>query len=224
MVTRKIWDGAVRLFHWSQLVLLAGLWWSAEQELYGIHMTLAYVLAALLLSRLIWGLIGSDTARFAHFVKSPRQVWQWWRFGRHQKVAGHHPVSAYMIVLLLTLVLLQFISGLMTSDQVLTDGPLVALVSPELVALASSFHQLNLDILLVLTAVHVLAAVGHQLRGDRLVQAMITGRQQEQLLPPAAELKFRPFWHYLLLFVLFFTGFYVWQGEHVLALLAADLA
>lgn len=224
MGTRKIWDGAVRLFHWSQLILLGALWWSAEQELYGVHMSLAYVLAALLLSRLGWGFIGSDNARFSHFIKSPAQVWRWWRQRPQPKVAGHNPLSGYMIVLLLTFVLLQFGSGLMTSDQVLTDGPLVAFVSSEWVALASSFHQLNLDILLILIAIHVAAALWHQYRGDRLVQAMLSGQQQAALLPAETVLKFRPFWHYLLLFVLILSGFYLWQGDTVLALLAADLA
>ena len=75
MQKSKIWDGAVRIFHWSQVLLLAGLWYSADQEWYGLHMTLAYTLAALLLSRLVWGVFGSENARFSHFVTSPRQVW-----------------------------------------------------------------------------------------------------------------------------------------------------
>lgn len=217
----KIWDGAVRFFHWSQLLLLAGLWYSAEQELYGIHMTLAYSLAALLLARLVWALMGSDNARFSHFVRSPLHLLRWWKTPEKPKANGHNPVSGYMVLLLLLLVLLQFISGLMTTDDVLTEGPLVAMVDSSLVALASSFHRLNLDILLVFIAVHVLAAFWHQWQGDKVISQLVTGKSE---LPLSKPLSFKKFYWFLLLVLLFGFGFYSWQGEQLWLLLQADLA
>ena len=148
MQKSKIWDGAVRIFHWSQVLLLAGLWYSADQEWYGLHMTLAYTLAALLLSRLVWGVIGSENARFSHFVKSPRQVWLWLQQSPKPADAGHNPLSGYMVILMLTLILLQFVTGLMTSDDILTEGPLVALVPSAWVGIAST--RLNAEMLRVM--------------------------------------------------------------------------
>lgn len=217
----KIWDGAVRFFHWSQLLLLGGLWYSAEQELYGIHMTLAYSLAAVLLARLVWALMGSDNARFSHFVRSPVALFRWLRTPGKPKPNGHNPASGYMVVLLLLLVLLQFITGLMTTDDVLTEGPLVAVVDSSWVALASSFHRLNLDILLVLISVHVLAALWHQWRGDKVISQLVTGKSEQPLTQP---LRFKKFYWFLLLLLLFGFGFYSWQGEQLWLLLQADLA
>ena len=28
----QLWDKAIRIYHWSQLLLLVGLWFSAEQH------------------------------------------------------------------------------------------------------------------------------------------------------------------------------------------------
>lgn len=217
----KIWDSAVRFFHWSQLILLCGLWYSAEQEWYGVHMTLAYLLAAILLARLVWAFAGSDNARFRHFVHSPATVWRYWRSKQQAQSAGHNPLSGYMVVTLLLLVLLQFVSGLMTTDDVLTEGPLVSMVDSRLVAIASSFHRVNLNILLFFIAVHVLAAVWHQLQGDKVVSQMLTGYRDKPVLQP---LRFFAFSRYLLLVLLLAIGFYLWQGEQVWALLQADLA
>lgn len=223
MELRKLWDGAIRFFHWSQLLLLAGLWWSAEQELYGIHMTLAYLLASLLFSRICWGLFGSENARFGHFLKSPIATWQWLRQRPLAKIAGHNPLSGYMVLTLILLLSVQFIAGLMTTDEVLTDGPLVALVPSSWVEIASTIHRFNLDLLLVLVAIHVLAALIHQYKGDRLIQPMLTGQQRAELLPVHSNIQFRPVWPFFLIFFCSVIGFYLWQGDTVLPMLLSDL-
>lgn len=221
MQKSKIWDGAVRIFHWSQVLVLAGLWYSADQEWYGLHMSLAYTLAALLLSRLIWAFIGSDNARFSHFIQSPRQVWQWLRQSPKPKVAGHNPLSGYMVLLLFTLVLLQFLTGLMTSDDILTEGPLVAMVPTGWVSVASSIHQWNINVILTLVAVHVVAALWHQWRGDKVITAMLTGRKQTS---EKVDFKFRSVQLYLLLVLVLLMVFYVWQGDMVLEMLRLEWA
>lgn len=218
MQNSKIWDGAVRIFHWSQVLLLAGLWYSAEQEWYGLHMTLAYVLAAVVLSRVIWGFIGSDNARFGHFVKSPFQVWRWLRLQPKPIATGHNPLAGYMVLALILLVLLQFVTGLMTTDDILTEGPLVALVSPDWVSIASSIHKLNINLILALVAMHIVAALWHQWRGDKVITAMLTGKKQAV----TTDLKFRRVGGYLLFVLLFLVIFYIWQGEVVLGMLLTE--
>jgi cytochrome b len=221
MQKSKIWDGAVRIFHWSQVLLLAGLWYSADQEWYGLHMTLAYTLAALLISRLVWGFVGSENARFRHFVSSPRQLWRWLKQSPKPESFGHNPLSGYMVVLLMSLILMQFLTGLMTSDDIFTEGPLVALVPSAWVSVASSFHQWNINFILALVAVHVVAAVWHQWRGDKVITAMFTGKK---LTVEKATVSFRPLSRYLLLVVVLLAAFYYWQGDVVLTMLRADWA
>ena len=218
MQNSKIWDGAVRIFHWSQVLLLAGLWYSAEQEWYGLHMTLAYVLAAVVLSRVIWGFIGSDNARFGHFVKSPFQVWRWLRQHPKPMATGHNPLAGYMVLALIVLVLLQFLTGLMTTDDILIEGPLVALVPSDWVSVASSIHKQNINLILALVAMHIVAALWHQWRGDKVISAILTGKKQVV----TTDLKFRKVGGYLLCVVLFLVIFYIWQGEVVLGMLLSE--
>lgn len=215
----QIFDLAVRLFHWFQVVLLAGLWYSAEQEWYGLHQLLAYTLASLLGARLIWGLVGSETARFRHFVPSLNQLRHY--LANKTPVAGHNPLSALMIVALMLLVALQFTSGLMTTDEVMTEGPLYSLVPDWLSGLAGSWHELGFNLLLGLVAIHVLAALWHQLRGDKVIGAMWHGRKAlpEQTVAPRllGSLK------YLLLVLILFCGLMGWQGSAVWPQFLADL-
>ena len=70
-----VWDAPVRLFHWALAVLvvfsyttgkIGGSWleW---------HMRSGYTILALLAFRLAWGVVGSETARFALLpARAPR--------------------------------------------------------------------------------------------------------------------------------------------------------
>lgn len=202
----QLWDKAVRIYHWSQLVLLLGLWFTAEQGYLVVHQILAYALAALLLSRLVWGFIGSDTARFRHFLQSPAQLPRMWNKGKHG--IGHQGLSGYMSVALMLLLLLQFVSGLMTTDDVLTEGPLYSKVSSDWSSLASWLHHNNFDLLLILIALHVAAALFHGVRKDGVLGAMVHGKLKTEAAQPVVK---STFWYLLL--VLIFAGIFVlWQG------------
>ncbi len=202
----QLWDKAVRIYHWSQLVLLLGLWFTAEQGYLVVHQILAYALAALLLSRLVWGFIGSDTARFRHFLQSPAQLPRMWNKAKHG--IGHQGLSGYMSVALMLLLLLQFVSGLMTTDDVLTEGPLYSKVSSDWSSLASWLHHNNFDLLLILIALHVAAALFHGVRKDGVLGAMVHGKLKTEAAQPVVK---STFWYLLL--VLIFAGIFVlWQG------------
>jgi len=69
-----VWDWSIRLVHWALVALLPSLWWTAEQGEFTWHMALGVVTLALLLFRVLWGFVGSSTARFDNFVRGPRTV------------------------------------------------------------------------------------------------------------------------------------------------------
>ena len=77
--TRKVlvWDWTVRLFHWSAVLLVGLMWWTAEQGIMDWHRRLGLLLVGLLSYRIVWGLIGSRTARFASW----RMISGWCRWG-----------------------------------------------------------------------------------------------------------------------------------------------
>ena len=109
----------------------------------------------------------------------------------------------------------------MTSDDILTEGPLVALVPSDWVSVASSFHQWNINVILTLVAAHIVAAFWHQWRGDKVITAMITGNK---LFAEQTAIKFRPVALYVLMVFIFLVLFYLWQGDVVLEMLRAEWA
>ncbi len=63
-VLRRVWDVPTRLFHWAVVVLVCSSWVTQHEGWMDQHVLCGYSMATLLLFRLIWGVIGSDTARF----------------------------------------------------------------------------------------------------------------------------------------------------------------
>lgn len=211
----KVWDFAVRFFHWSQLLLIAGLWYTGEEGLMAQHQLLAYTLLALIVVRIVWGVIGSDTARFSRFAATPNNALRYLR--RPYPVTGHNPASFYMIMLLIALVLLQLITGLATFDNsYLSDGPLVSVLPSAWVDIASAIHKININVLLAAIAVHVVAALWHSIRLHNVLWVMLSGKdRQTGEVPPKLK---HSGWFFLLL-ALLLTALYYWQGAKLMALL-----
>ena len=125
----KIWDLPTRLFHWSLVAGILFMWFSAEisDSLMDWHMRVGEFLIALILFRIIWGVIGSDSARFSSLLRSPIATLRYAQTLPSRKPswhAGHNPLGGWMVIALLLLVLLQASSGLFITDDILLEGPL----------------------------------------------------------------------------------------------------
>lgn len=208
------WDSAVRLFHWSQPVLIAGLWYTGEEGLMVQHQLMAYLLLALFIGRLMWGFWGSQSARFQQFCASPAAAW---RYLRHpMAVAGHNPASFYMIMLLMLLTAVQLLTGLATFDNsYLSDGPLVNMLPASWVDVISSIHSVNINLLLAAIFVHIVAAIWHSLRVHNVIAVMITGKDH---IVGAKQRIRHSGWYFLGVAILLLV-LYLWQGKALLALL-----
>lgn len=172
-----VWDLPTRLFHWLLVALIVTLWASGEFGKLDLHMLLGKAALTLLVFRLMWGFAGSRTARFADFVKGPARVLAYLR--APWPVLGHNPLGAFSVLALLGLALIQGASGLFTSDDIFTEGPLVALVSGKTVSLLSSVHRIGFKVLMALAALHVGAIVFYRfVKNDNLVLPMITGTKR----------------------------------------------
>ncbi|MBP2232650.1 cytochrome b [Azospirillum agricola] len=178
----RVWDLPTRLFHWSLVLLVTVAVVSAKMDMLSIHMLAGETILALVLFRLVWGVIGSQTARFADFVKGPRAILAYLagsRGGAAPATLGHNPLGALMVVALLLALAVQAGSGLFTSDDILVDGPLVPLASSGAVATLGTLHRLLADGILILVGLHVLAVLGYLLvKKDNLIRPMITGRKR----------------------------------------------
>ncbi|MDN3653487.1 cytochrome b/b6 domain-containing protein [Thalassotalea ponticola] len=188
----RIWDNFIRIYHIAQLILIALLWYSAEQADFELHFVSGFTLASLWLARIIWGFVGSDTARFSHFVVNPYRVIQAWRTNLVAKPhSGHNPVSGYMVLALLIVLAVQFISGLFATDDVFAEGPFYALASESVTAYMDSIHSSNINLLWGLIVLHALAGIFHSIRGDHVIKAIITGKKRMPAQTSPDQLKFK---------------------------------
>lgn len=172
-----VWDAPLRVFHWFLVVLLAFSWWSAENGAMQWHRYSGYTVLTLLLFRLYWGFAGSTTARFAHFVRGPRAVWAYLR-GRSAPTIGHNPLGGWSVIALLGVLLVQTGSGLFAVDtDGLESGPLAKWISFGTGRELADLHEVGFNLLLALTALHVLAIAAHRVFWRRnLLSPMLSGR------------------------------------------------
>ena len=178
-----MWDLPVRLFHWTLVALIAFSWWSVKNHHTDWHIWSGISILTLLIFRLLWGLVGSSTARFANFVRGPRQVLRYLR-GDWRGI-GHTPLGALSVVALMLATAVQVGLGLFNEDDDgLYAGPLANFLRPDTTDKIREFHEFNFNILLGLIALHVGAIIFYRIRGKHLTKPMITGRGATH---PAAE-------------------------------------
>lgn len=176
-----VWDLPTRLFHWVLVVLVVLLLISGLMGRQGLHMLVGPMVLALVLFRLVWGVIGSPTARFAQFVKGPGAALAYLAAARKGAVRsiGHNPLGAYSVLALLGALLAQTATGLFATDDIASSGPLAHLVSSASVKLASKLHRLGYWVLLALIGLHLAAIAFYRFaKKDDLVRAMVTGTKE----------------------------------------------
>lgn len=183
----KVWDGWVRLFHWSIVVLFVTSVVTAKTGRMGWHMLSGYAALALLLFRIGWGFAGSDTARFAKFLRSPFAALRHLLHLRRREPdteIGHNAAGGWMVLVMIGLLLAQAVTGLFADDEILTQGPLVQYASERWVHRMTGLHHRIINIIFVVVALHVVAVVLYRvLKGHDLARAMVTGVKH---MPPEA--------------------------------------
>ena len=171
-----IWDWPVRVFHWSLVLVVAG---SIATGVLGgnamdIHGRLGVALSGLLGFRLVWGVIGTRTARFSHFVRGPGSIRAYMQ-GRWRGI-GHSPLGAVGVLALLALFSFQAVSGLFTNDDIAFSGPLRSLVDKATSDRISGIHRDMLWWLVGLVVVHVGAVLFYrQVKRKDLLGPMLRG-------------------------------------------------
>lgn len=168
----KVWDPLVRIFHWSLAILFAAAWYSG-----GIwdapHLGAGYAVFALILTRVVWGFIGSRHARFSDFVRGPATTMGYMAEMvrmRAPRYLGHNPAGGAMVVALLAMILLICASGVMMTTDAFWG-----------VEWVDDLHEMASTIALLLIGLHVggviLAGIEHS---ENLVKAMFTGRKRAE--------------------------------------------
>ena len=188
----RVWDLPVRLFHWALAVLLVALYITGQQGPLDLHMKFGQTVLVLVIWRLLWGLFGSETARFHRFLKGPAAVVAYGRslLTPHPlPVAGHNPLGGLMVVALLVTVLVQAGSGLFATDDIVVEGPLYHLVSGKTASFLTTVHHYTINVLIGLAAIHVAASLFYLLvKKEDLIEPMLTGAKPLPATLPAPAL------------------------------------
>ena len=151
------------------------------------------MLLALVVFRLIWGVVGSDTCLFRNFLTSPRTVVSRLFKDKTQQAhshVGHSPLGGWMILCLLILLLVQTLSGLYIYNDVARVGVLFGKFPQTFVDAIICLHVVTAKALLFLITLHVLT-VGFYLLVKRrnLVAPMVTGKQITSVSVPCPKLR-----------------------------------
>lgn len=179
----RVWDLPTRLFHWSLVVCVVGAF--VTVKLGGLwmdwHVRFGLATAALIVFRLIWGLIGPRYARFSHFLAGPAAIKRYLA-DRGAHVAGHNPLGGWSVAAMLALFGFQAFSGLFATDDILTSGPLAHL-DDGWTATLTNLHKSSEWFMIAIVALHVLAVLWYQWAArQNLVGPMIHG----DMLAPAS--------------------------------------
>lgn len=208
----KIWDGFIRVYHWAQAALIAALWWTAEIAEMIWHQWLAMTLMALWLTRLGWGVFGSETARFASFLRNPFRAITYGKEllqGKASHGIGHDPLGGWMVMVLILVIGTQMLSGLFATDEIFVEGPLAQYVSADIATLLTQIHHINFNVLLGLAGIHIAAVFFMQWKGMNLLPPMISGRDKSKSDSQAPPV-FASVWLAWALFSVFWVVLYLW--------------
>jgi cytochrome b len=172
----KVWDLPLRLFHWLLVAAVATAFVSAKIGGNAMvwHGRAGLLIIGLVAFRIVWGFIGSGTARFTSFVRGPAAI-KAYLDGQWHGV-GHNPLGALSVLGLLTLVGVQATTGLFANDDISYQGYLYALVGAKLSGQLTGLHKLFEPALITLVILH-LGAIAFYMRIKKrnLVKPMITG-------------------------------------------------
>ena len=168
--TVRVWDLAVRVFHWSLVLLFAAVWLTSD-DFVKLHKLLGYSVLGLIGARIIWGFVGGKYARFTSFVRSPSTVIAYLRdikAGHPARYLGHNPAGGAMIIALLLSLAITAGTGWMSDTDRWWGIRWVEIV-----------HSLAADATMILIVAHVagvlLASFTHH---ENLIKSMFTGRKR----------------------------------------------
>lgn len=201
----RVWDPLVRIAHWVLVTGFLAAYLSAEHFAM-LHERAGYLVCGVVAWRALWGLVGSEHARFKNFVRPPNAIVTHLRgmvTGRVEAHVGHNPAAGAMIVAMLVCLSATGVSGFMLAEA--GDGKPPAAIQTShlgetLIANAAGhaedddisearrsagvweeIHEFFANLCLLLVVLHILGvAVSSFLEDENLALAMITGRKRRR--------------------------------------------
>ena len=189
----RVWDLPTRLFHWSLVNGLILMYLTAITGQMRWHIVIGLFLFGLMIFRILWGFLGSQSAHFKNFIKGQKDIKRYLKGHLSEnEQPGHNPLAAIMVVVLMGLVSLQIISGLLATNlKTRFGGHLIQLIPESIAPFAQTMHGVLFWILFGFSVLHIVAIILHGLvKKNNLITPMITG--YKKIEGATSELKFAP--------------------------------
>jgi cytochrome b len=181
--TIKVWDPVIRIGHWTLVTAFFTAYFT-EDEFLTAHVWAGYVIGVVVCFRLLWGLVGSDHARFKDFMRPPAATFRYLTDlvrGQSKRYLGHNPAGAAMILTLLIFLAATVFSGVVLYGMEESAGPLAAWVTEnsDREEIWEELHEVFANLTLLLVVLHVIGVIfSSRAHRENLVKAMITGRKK----------------------------------------------
>jgi cytochrome b len=161
------------------VIAVIGAVGSAKADVMWLHERFGLTVMGLVAFRIFWGFLGGYYARFSQFLTPPRTAFA----GilqllkpPSQPSVGHSAAAGYAVVGLLGVAAYQALTGSVSNDDVLFDGPLAHLV-PGWSNIASDLHDAGEPLLFFMVALHIGAILIYKfVKKQNLTMTMLHGR------------------------------------------------
>ncbi|MBL7003110.1 MAG: cytochrome b/b6 domain-containing protein [Gammaproteobacteria bacterium] len=169
----KVWDFFIRFFHWS-LVTAFIVAYVTEDDFLTVHTWAGYLILGLLLARIIWGFVGTKSAKFSDFVYSFKTIKEFLADTlqlKAKRYLGHNPAGGLMVIFLILSLLATTITGVVLVEVTLSNF---------LLEVIEEVHEFFANFTLLLVFIHVAGVIVESfIHQENLVSAMITGLKRK---------------------------------------------
>lgn len=166
-------DAPIRVFHWLFALSFTGAWLTAESERWrGVHVTLGYAFAGLLVCRALYGVIGPRQARLSLSWRRVSGLAAWWHGAR----SGRFDLSRLAVLgMALAMLLVLLVAGPLALSGYAGYMDWLGMEDA-----LSELHEALANAALMLVLIHVVLIVMlSALRGRNLARPMLTGREPQ---------------------------------------------
>jgi cytochrome b len=128
--TINVWDPLVRIGHWTLVIAFFTAYFT-EEDFLTQHVLAGYVVASVVVFRIVWGFIGTKHAKFSDFIYTPKTIFGYLKglvSRKPQHYLGHNPAGGVMVFALLLGLIATTYTGLALYAVEKNAGPLAGVI------------------------------------------------------------------------------------------------